>query len=63
MDFNQLITAGIGMIRNGNGLAHSGLKRYAAPTLNVYGGVIDLTASGTQAGSEGTGSGNITKKN
>lgn len=62
MDFNQLITDGISMTGSKNRLAVSGLRRYAAPTLTIYGGVIDLTASGTQAGTEGSGVGNITRK-
>lgn len=27
-------------------------KRYAAPSLKVYGGVLELTAAGTQGGKE-----------
>jgi len=37
-------------------------NHYAAPTLKIYGGVIDLTASGSTEGPEGTGTGNIFKK-
>lgn len=51
------------MVRSKNALAPNEFQRYATPTLKVYGGVIDLTASGTQAGTEGTGTGNIFKKN
>jgi hypothetical protein len=37
-------------------------SRYSSPTLKVYGHAIELTASGTQDGTEGSGSGNIVKK-
>lgn len=63
MVYNHLIMAGDGMITSQNGLARKAFQRYAAPTLKVYGGVIDLTASGSQAGNEGSGAGNIAKKN
>lgn len=53
---------GDGMVRSKNGLARNEFQRYAQPTLKVYGGVIDLTASGTQAGAEGMGDANIYTK-
>jgi hypothetical protein len=37
-------------------------KPYTTPSLKKYGQLKDLTASGSQAGSEGTGTGNKNKK-
>lgn len=36
--------------------------RYSPPTLSVYGGVLDLTASGTQPPTENTGTGGAIKR-
>ena len=37
-------------------------KVYKAPKLAIYGGAVHLTASGTLAAPEGSGSGNVIKK-
>jgi len=35
---------------------------YSSPTLSVYGGVLEMTASGTQPPKENTGSGGVVKR-
>ena len=35
---------------------------YSRPTLSIYGGVVGMTASGTQPPSENTGTGGVVKR-
>jgi len=62
MDVNQEIR-GDHMSKSEHKLGRKSSVSYSAPTLRIYGSVIDLTAAGSKAGPEGTGTGNIDRKN